>query len=153
MAKKPSIGWRTAIVTASLLVLAVMAFSLTALYQRDAMITPENFQRVQIGMTRSQLHALLGPPGRQLLVLGLVKDARTITTNFGGDQKRLRERGYKDYVLDSWCSQVISIAVFVDENDKVVCCYPSGGQDQTLLGRVWPRKRVTLASMTTSSPE
>ncbi|HRX83163.1 MAG TPA: hypothetical protein P5307_29055 [Pirellulaceae bacterium] len=136
----------TAIVVAALFVAVVITFSVRTIARQNAMVTPKNFQQVQIGMTRAELHSLLGPPRHERLVLGVIKDAQTITVNLSTDHEQLRSLEYLDYVMESWSSPAITIMAFTDAKGEVVCRYSSAGQSQTLLGLVWPRKRVTLAS-------
>ena len=88
---------------------------------------------------------MLGPPGRQQLVLGMVNGPGAITVNLSKDKQPLRDSGYRDYVFDVWFSPTITIQAFVDADDRVACRYSSGGRSQTLLARMWHKKSVTLA--------
>ena len=70
----------------------------------------------------------------------------SMTINLSENKAQLRDTGYRDYIWDAWFSPTITISAYVDANDRVVCRHSSGGQRQTLLGRIWPRQRVTLAA-------
>ena len=137
--------WACLAVVTVLLVMFV-ASDLSTLNHRAAMITPLNFQQTATGMLRKELHALLGPPVLQRIVVGKVLDDQHMTVTFSSDVAPLRQRGYTDYVMETWCSPAITITAFVDANDQVVCRYSSAGQTQTLPGRFWPRRNVSLAS-------
>lgn len=121
------------------------ALCVSSILRRDAWITPANFRRIHIGMTRTELHDLLGRPSHERLVLGIVKSSGSMTVNFTNNKEQMRGSGYRDYIYETWFAPTITISAFVDANDEVVCRYSSRGQRQTVLGRIWPRRRVALA--------
>ena len=110
-------------------------------------LTNIDFQNVQIGMTRAELHRLLGSPDHEQIVLGMVTSPTSMTVNFsdGEYRKRLQRSGYNDHILECWFSPSITIMAYVDAKDQVVCRYSAGGQRPDVLGRIW-RKRVSLES-------
>ncbi len=136
----------------TLLLVMLVASTLPILNQRDAMITPLSFQQIRTGMLRKELHALLGPPVLQHIVVGNVIDDQHVAINSSSDVTSLRHQGYTDYVMDTWYSPTITITAIVDTNDQVVCRYSSAGQTQTLVGQLWPRRNVSLASPRDSIP-
>lgn len=140
----------------SAIAMATVAVGIATTNRRDAKITPKNFRRISVGMSRSELHTLLGRPTNQQIILGLVTDPKSLTTNSFGNPKELRQRGFADYVMDSWASPTISVTVIIDANNQVVCRYSSAGQTQTLLGRLLghlrPQAEVTVATLPKPAP-
>ena len=144
MNRNPTRHSRTTIISLSIGFVLLIAIIATAILQQKMHVTAAAFQRIQIGMTRTELHEMLGRPQHQQIVFGVVQDSSTMAINFSGDQEELRTKGYTDYIMDQWSSSTITIVVAVDGDDRVVCRYTSTGQSQTLLGYIWPRRSVSL---------
>ena len=135
---------RTTFVAACAGLLLIVVVCVAVVLRSKPQITRTTFQNIRIGMTRTELHDLLGEPGSQQALLGIVNSSTSMTINFREDQARLRDSGYRDYIFESWFSPTITIMAYVDANDRVVCRYSAAGQNQTLLGRIWPKRRVIL---------
>ena len=146
MAVYPSHRLTQRITFAAVAVAAVLIVSICvvfALNQRPQ-LAASDFQKVQIGISRTDLHKILGRPHHEQIVLGKVTSPTSITVNFstGEAKKRLKGSGFSDHILDCWFSPSITIHAYVDASDQVVCRYSTGGQQTTFLRRIWPQRRV-----------
>lgn len=97
-----------------------------------------NYQRIQIGMSQVEVSRLLGgPPQFQKRQLGRVDGPDKYVINFGNEQEKLRNRGFRDYEWQQWHSGEITIAVVSDLDGIVVCRYSSPGQSRNWTQQVW----------------
>lgn len=140
---------RNIFMAAGVAVVLMVAVCVAVLVRVKPHLTNTDFQNVQIGMTRAELHRLLGSPDHEQIVLGMVTSPTSMTVNFsdGEYRKRLQSSGYNDHILECWFSPSITIMAYVDAKDQVVCRYSAGGQRPDVLGRIFSRrKRVSLQS-------
>jgi hypothetical protein len=90
-------------------------------------VTRSNFDRIQLGMSRADVHDLLGPPEFQVVESGLVDGPASYITNREQTDEERRRRGFRDYRREQWSSSEIEIVVISDLEGRVVCRYPGLG--------------------------
>ena len=114
-------------------------------------VTHASFARIRIGMSRDELHALLGrKPDIQVMNVGKVNGPDNYLTRPGADPKELRGEGYQDYRFEQWTSAEVSIMVITDLKDQVVCRYSGEGQGR--IRDFWNWLSAWFKKPTTSSP-
>jgi hypothetical protein len=121
--------WKLIVVLLALAVaIAVGAF---VLWPREDRITPENYRLISRGMSRSQVHAILGPP--RDLVYGRPAVTELPTEGIPGES----------VTCEHWRATTWEISIFLDRDGKVK--YANCGRDFTPLNpleRLWMRLRA-----------
>jgi hypothetical protein len=120
------------------LALAMLTAAVFVAWPRPDRITLENFYRIQKGMSRDEVAAILGPPG----------DHSTRPVCSGGPDTAVRRRFYSDpdpeesrdsWVGDSGCIIVLSDA---DRGPRLLVFAPvAGPQQNPLENLLWRAKR------------
>jgi hypothetical protein len=130
---------RSRAVTRVLLLLAALAvittfFWFAARTWRPNPVSPENFEKIHIGMTREEVIDLLGKPGYEAMQLGLVNGPDGYSISTDTDVAGLRRKGFQDYRFQQWTSRTVSIMVVTDGEDRVVCRDAQEGRKPDWLG-------------------
>jgi hypothetical protein len=129
----------------TLLVAAILVIGLVSLllFLRSSTppspVTRANFQRIEVGMSQSDLRSLLGAPEYDATELGRINGPDSYSLNFIQSEKERRQSGYRDYRRQQWTSSECSIIVISDPERKVVCRYTREGQKPARLAffRSW----------------
>jgi hypothetical protein len=92
-------------------------------------ITKANFDKIQVGMSQTDLFQLLGPPEYVKVEFGLVEGPETyIITDVHPEGFW---RGSRYFQRQGWRSSEIGITVICDLNGEVVCRYSCKGESWT----------------------
>jgi hypothetical protein len=83
-------------------------------------VTRANFEKIEIGMSNSDVQRLLGPPQLRAVDLGMVR-GDTYSVDFGGGSPP--EKGFTKCIRQQWNSPEITIVVIFDTKDTVICRY------------------------------
>ena len=92
-------------------------------------ITPANFAKIQIGMSKAELRSMFGPAENETVELGIIGSSGAYGIVLGHpDPQDLRRKGYREYIRQTWISPAITITAVSDLEGKVVCRYSGDGQ-------------------------
>ena len=91
-------------------------------------VTQQNFDKIRVGMSQAELHALLGQPGYQAKEFGLVDGPNLFTTNHHITKDEALQRGFKAYRFEQWYSPDLYIIVISDLQGRVVSRYNGRGR-------------------------
>lgn len=116
-------------------------------------VTTANFRAIRVGMSISELRALLGLPRYESVEMGLVSGPTNYTVNFDASDQELESRGFKEYVRYVWISPQITITSIVDTDGKVVSAYGSGGQPRDLRAFLGSTETQRLPRRADNRPE
>ena len=118
--------WSRPVLAFAALAILVAAVILTSWSKQR--ISAANFDKIEIGMSQTELYGLLGAPEFDRVLFGLVEGRNTFTTNFYFSNEQLRQRGFRDYRFQQWTSSEISIVVVSDQEGQVVSRYSHEGR-------------------------
>jgi hypothetical protein len=111
-----------------LFVLAAIALQVLVFWPWQK-VTKHNFEKIRLGMSRDELHQLLGSPDYQVVEIGIVKDPNTYAIKGWFDAEKKQRLGYQEYQREHWTSSEIDIAAISDFEGRVVCRYTGPGWD------------------------
>gem|GEM_PF-3714096 len=130
---RPTANWPRRILWLSMTVLPVPLIATLAYAPLPGgRVTAANFRAIQIGMSISELRALLGVPRYESTELGSVSGPTSYAVNFEASDEELQARGFQVYARYTWISPQITITSIVDADGIAVCVYSAAGQARDL---------------------
>lgn len=124
-----------------IVVVAALA-SFMWLSQGTGSVSQESVALIEVGMSRSGVHEILGTPDLQFVNVGRVNGPTEFVTNTSLTASETAARGFSKHLFEQWSTTSFTAILIFDQTDTVACQYSSHGQYQSLLGRLWPRETV-----------